>query len=232
VVLAPSGVRPETLPEGQSSIPWFGEVYLYDLRQQVLTIRFTALTSDGGTVSASASVVTYRIVPQELLALAREVGPDYAQVIVRPEAENAVRLVVGGLRADELDTPHILAAQAEVTRRAAERVRPYHVFLESVDLRTVQIVAPLALQQVAQRLILEQELLTAPRKLELSRQHAEQRRELAAGLVQEFDTLAPTLTKETLEERRLRAWERLLRAPSTSVSIQAAGGPALVEVSP
>jgi len=232
VVLAPAGVRAETLPEGQSSIPWFGEVYLYDLRQQVLTIRFTAMSSDGVPVAASASVVTYRIVPEELVALARELGPNYAQIIVRPEAESAVRRVVGGLRADQLDTPHILAAQAEVTRRAAERVRPYHVLLESVDLRSLQVQAPLALQVVAQRLILEQELLAAPRQLELTRQRADGRRELAGGLVREFATIAPTLTPETLEERRLRAWERLLRSPSTSVSIQAAGSPALVEVSP
>lgn len=232
MVLAPSGVRPEPLGEGVSSVPWFGEVTLYDLRQQVLTIRFVAMTSDGGSVTTSASVVTFRIVPEELVALAREVGPNYAQVIVRPEAERAVRLVVGGLRADQLDTEHLVQAQTEVTRLARERVRPYHVFLESVDFRTVQIIAPLALQEVAQRLVLEQELLAAPRKLEIARQRADERRELAEGLVREFATLAPTLTPQTLEERRLRAWERLLLSPATSVSIQAAGAPALLEVSP
>jgi len=232
VVLAPSGVRPEPLGEGVSSVPWFGDVYLYDLRQQVLTVRFVAMTSDGGSVTASASVVTYRIVPEELVALAREVGPDYARNIVRPEAERAVRLVVAALRADQLDSEHLLQAQAEVTREAAARVRPYHVLVESVDLRTMQVIAPLALEQVSLRLILEQELLAAPRKLQVARQRADQRRELAEGLVREFATLAPTLTPQTLEERRLHAWERLLRSPSTSVSVLAAGRPALLEVSP
>jgi SPFH domain / Band 7 family len=133
VVLGPSGVHPEPLTEGVSSVPWFGEVTLYDLRQQQVTVRFNALTSDGGLVTASASVVTYRIVPEELVALAREVGAAYAQVLVKPKAEAAVRQVVGGLMADELDSDHILVAQARITRLAAARLRPNHVLLESVD---------------------------------------------------------------------------------------------------
>ncbi len=232
VVLAPSGVRAEPLKEGESPIPWFSEVTLYDLRQQEVTVRFHALTHDGGLVTASASVVTFRIVPEELVALAREVGPGYAQLLVRPEAEAAVRLVVGGLLADELDTEHILAAQAEVTRRAAERLRPYHVFLESVDLRTLQVVAPLASAQVGRALVLEQQILAAPRQMEIARKAADARREEALGLASQFGVLAHSLSPETLEDRRLRAWNRLLVAPSSSIEVEAAGAPAILEVSP
>jgi prohibitin 2 len=232
VVLGPSGVRPEPLSEGVSSVPWFGEVSLYDLRQQQVTVRFNALTADGGLVTASASVVTFRIVAEELVALAREVGPEYAQVLVRPEAEAAVRLVVGGLLADELDTDHLLVAQAEITRRAAARLRPYHVLLESVDLRTLQVVAPLAQLQVARALVLEQRLLTAPREMELAHKRADAHREEAQGLADQLQAIAPSLTPQTLEDRRRRAWDGLLRAPSSSVVVEAAGAPAALEVSP
>jgi regulator of protease activity HflC (stomatin/prohibitin superfamily) len=232
VVLGPSGVRPEPLTEGVSSVPWFGEITLYDLRQQQVTVRFNALTSDGGLVTASASVVTFRIVPEELVALARETGPGYAQVLVRPEAEAAVRMVVGGLLADELDSDHILIAQAKITRQAASRLRPYHVLLESVDLRTLQVVAPLAQLQVARALVLEQRLLTAPRDLEIAQKKADAQREEARGLADQLEAIAPSLSPQTLEDRRRRAWERLLRAPSSSVVVEAAGPPAVLEVSP
>jgi regulator of protease activity HflC (stomatin/prohibitin superfamily) len=232
VVLGPSGVRPEPLTEGVSSIPWFGSVSLYDLRQQQLTVRFHALTSDGGLVTASASVVTYRIVPEELVALARETGPDYGQILVRPEAEAAVRAVVGGLPADELDSDHILLAQAEITRRAAARLRPYHVLLESVDLRTLQVVAPLAQLEVARALVLEQRLLTAPRELEIAQKKADALREEARGLADQLEAIAPSLSPQTLEDRRRRAWDGLLRAPSSSVVVEAAGLPAALEVAP
>jgi len=232
VVLGPSGVHPEPLHEGVSPIPWFGEVSLYDLRQQQLTVRFNAITNDGGLVTASASLVTYRIIPEELVPLAREVGPQYAQVLVRPEAEAAVRLVMAGLVADELDTEHLLAAQAEVTRRAAARLRPYHILLESVDLRTLQVVAPLASAQVGRALVLEQQLLAAPRQLEVARRKADALREEAQGLSDQFEAIAWSLSSQTLEDRRRRAWDALLRAPSSSVLLKVAGAPSIVEVSP
>jgi regulator of protease activity HflC (stomatin/prohibitin superfamily) len=232
VVLGPSGVHPEALGEGVSPMPWFGEVSLYDLRQQQVTVRFNALTQDGGLVTASASVVTFRIVPEELVALAREVGPGYAQTLVRPEAEAAVRLVVGGMQADMLDTEHIRLAQADVTRRAAARLRPYHLLLESVDLRTLQVLAPLAQAEVGHALVLQQEFLAAARQLEIARKRAEARREEAAGLADEFEAVARSLSPQTLEDLRLRAWTRLLQSPSSSVQVEAAGVPAIVEVSP
>lgn len=232
VVLAPSGIEPQPLTEGVSSIPWFSTVSLYDLRQQQVTVRFHALTSDGGLVTASASVVTYRIVPAELVALARETGPDYGQVLVRPEAEAAVRAVVGGLPADELDSEHILLAQAEITRRAAARLRPYHVLLESVDLRTLQVVAPLAQLEVGRALVLEQRLLTAPRDLEIAHKKADALREEARGFAEQLEAIAPSLSPQTLEDRRRRAWDGLLRAPSSSVVVETAGPPAVLEVTP
>jgi len=215
-----------------SSVPWFGQVTLYDLRQQQVTVRFNALTADGGLVTASASVVTYRIVPEELVALAQQTGPSYAQVLVKPEAEAAVRLVVGGLLADEFDSDHILLAQAEITRRAAARLRPYHVLLESVDLRTLQVVAPLAQMEVARALVLEQRLLAAPRDMEIVQKKADALRDEARGLADQLEAISPSLSPQTLEDRRRRAWDRLLRAPSSSVVVEAVGPPAVLEVSP
>ena len=232
VVLAPSGVVPEALPEGVSGIPWFGEVSLYDTRQQEMTLRFNAITADGSPAKTSASAVTYRIAPREVVALARELGPDYAEVVVRPEVESAVRLYVGGLHSDELDTADILSAQAKVTERAAARLRPYHVVLESVDLRTLQVVSPQALGQVAAALVFQQELLAEPRLLEITRKEADARREEASGLKQQFEALRGSLSEQSLADLRLRAWDKLLRAPSTTVHVEAKDVPAIVEVSP
>jgi hypothetical protein len=151
---------------------------------------------------------------------------------VKPETEAAVRLIVGGLLAAQFDTPHILAAQAEITRLAAARLRPYHVILESVDLRTMQVLAPVAQVQVAYALMLEQQLLAAPREMEVARKKADALREEAQGLSDQFDAVAPSLSPHTLEDRRRRAWDRLLQAPSSSVVLEAAGTPAMLEVSP
>ena len=143
-----------------------------------------------------------------------------------------MRLVVGGLLADELDSDHILLAQEEITRRAAARLRPYHVFLESVDMRTLQVVAPLAQIVAARALVLEQRILTIPREMEIARKMAEERREEAAGIESQFEALAPSLSPPTLEDRRRRAWEALLRSPSSDVVVETAKNPAVLEVAP
>ena len=202
------------------------------MREQELTVRFNAISRDGSPVTTSASVVTYRVVAEELVALAREVGPKYADVLIRPEVEAALRLVVGGLGSDELDTEHILAAQAAVKERAAARLRPYHIVLESVDFRTLEVVSPLALQQVGATLVFQQRLLEAPRQLEIVRKQAEARREEAAGIAQNHEALEGSLSAATLEDFRRRSWDALLRAPSTTVHVKAAGAPALLEVPP
>ena len=232
VVLAPSGVQAQPLAEGVSGVPWFGEFFLYDMRQQQLTVRFNAITADGSPARTSASVVTYHIVPEEVVALAREIGPDYAEVVVRPEVESAVRLVVGGLKSDELDTDDILAAQVKVTARAAARLRPYHVALDSVDLRALEVVSPVALGEVGATLVLEQVLLSEPQLLEIARKQADAQREEAVGLADQFRALTGTLAPASLEDLRRRAWDQLLRAPSTTVNVEARGAPAIVEVSP
>ncbi|HXX32102.1 MAG TPA: SPFH domain-containing protein [Myxococcaceae bacterium] len=232
VAFGPSGVDPSPVREGVTGTPWFGEVTLYDLRLQSLTVRFSTLSADGIAVTTSASVVTFRVVPAELVALSREVGPRYAEVILRPSVEAAVRQVLGSLHADELDSAHLVAAQQAITERAAADVRRYHVLLESVDLRTVQVEAPLALAQVGEALALEQVVLAGPHLLEISAQRAEARRSEAEGIASRDRTLVLTLTPEVLENLRNRAWSQLLRAPASSVVARSPGQTMLLEVKP
>jgi hypothetical protein len=104
--------------------------------------------------------------------------------------------------------------------------------LESVDLRTLQVVAPLASAQVGQALVLEQQLLAQPRLLEVAHKKGEALQQEAEGLATGFDAVSPTLSPQTLEDKRRRAWDALLRAPATSVVVDAAGPPAAVEVTP
>ena len=96
-----------------------------------------ALSADGRMLEARASVLTFRPAAGELVALAREIGPTYYQVIVQPIVRSTVRRVLASRRLDELDTAGMLRAQEEITRIAAERARPSHVTLDGVDLRTL-----------------------------------------------------------------------------------------------
>jgi regulator of protease activity HflC (stomatin/prohibitin superfamily) len=207
---------------------------VYDLRGQEHREFLAALSADGAMLEARASVLTFRPVAGEVVALAREIGPSYYQVIVQPVVRSTVRRVLASRRLDELDTTAgILSAQNEITRIAAARVRPYHINLEGVDLRTLGMVpSSPAYRVIVETSVTEQEMLAARKRVALVRNWADARREASRGVAGSHAELAPTLNPETLRESANRAWTNLVTAPSSYVEVRASGNPCLVEVAP
>lgn len=212
--------------------PW-SRVDLYDLRVDQHTENLDAVSADGAALEARASVLTFHAAPEEVVALAREVGPDYYATVVRPIVSATVRRVLAGLRVDQLDTPGIRRAQATVTRAAAEQLRPFHIVVDSVDLRTLNVLSTsAAYAAVLATGVEEQAVYLARRQIELAQKHDEALRETARGIEAAHAIVAPTLTPGVLQDRATSAWVRLLAAPSSSVELRASDQPTITEVSP
>jgi regulator of protease activity HflC (stomatin/prohibitin superfamily) len=192
-----------------------------------------ALSSDGAMLEAHASVMTFHPVPTEVVALARETGPDYYHVVVRPVVRSTLRRVLAAFRVDALDTPGIGRAERAVTEETAQRLRPYHIVFDSISLRTLRI-APRseAYQAVVETGVKEQEALAAPQLVELARQHAEERRAEGRGIAGAQSVIAPTLTPALLMDEENQGWSRLLNAPSTQVEVHSVAQPYVLEVEP
>jgi len=233
VLLRPEGVAREPIGEGVHLIGPLARAEIYDLRGQEHLEYLAALSADGAMLEARASVLTFRPAAGEVVALAREVGPSYYQVVVQPIIRSTVRRVLAGRRLDELDTAGILGAQGEITRIAAARARPYHIILESVDLRTLDMLpSSPAYRVVIATSVSEQEVLAARKRVDLVRHSGDARREAARGVAVSHAVLAPTLTAETLTESANRAWTNLVTAPSSHVEVRASRNPYLMEVAP
>jgi regulator of protease activity HflC (stomatin/prohibitin superfamily) len=233
VLLRSEGVAREPMGEGVHLLGPLARAEIYDLRAQEHTEVLAALSADGAMLEARASVLTFRPAAGELVALAREIGPTYYQVIVRPIVRSTVRRVLASRRLDELDTAAVLSAQEEITRIAAARTRPFHVILDGVDLRTLAMLpSSPAYRVVVETSVTEQQVLAARKRVELVGRHTEARREAARGLAWSYTVLAPSLTRETLADSANRAWTRLVTAPSSSVEVQASRSPYLMEVAP
>ena len=221
VLLRSDGVDPVPLAEGAHTIGPWSRVDLYDLRVDEHNETLVAVTADGAEVNARASIVTFHAAPGEIVALAREVGPRFYDVVVLPVISSTVRMVLAGLRADQLDTPGIIRAQAEVTRLAAQRLRPFHIIVDSVNLRTLGLpFTSAAYAAVIDTGVEEQKVLLARQQIALSRQRADGRREEARGIASAHAIVAPTLRPQILQESADRAWAALLVSPSTSVELQ------------
>ncbi len=219
VVLRSSGTDPRPLGEGTHWTGFFSHTQLYDLRQQEHDEDLVGLTSDGASVALRASLVTYRLVPEELVALAREIGPEYHQVVVRPIVQSTVRRVMARYRADELDTPRLRQAQDDITRLSRERLRSHHILLTSVLIRGVFFDAPRLNEEIQVSAVAEQKVLEERQRIEVARARASTRVEEARGIDAAHRLLAPTLDRALLDSRRIDAWERLLTSPSTEVEV-------------
>ena len=230
VVMGPAGGMSE-LGEGEAAVAPLSTTRLYDVREQERDEDLRALTADGAPVTAGSSLVSYRPVEGELIALEREVGPDYYSVLVRPILMSEVRLVLARYRwRDLVDPAAVLAAQKEITARAAARLRARHVALDAVVLRGIFLDLPGANAEIADTSVWEQKALQARQDVALARGRADARREQARGVADAHARVAPTLSPDILEDEDRRAWSRLLLSPAATVLTAENGEENLVEV--
>jgi len=233
VVLRMNGVDRKVLPEGLQWVGPLDQVETYDLRAQEHSEDLDALSLDGAPLDARASIVTFHPAPGEIVDLARETGPDYYHVLVEPIVRSSLRKVLAGLRADQLDTPGIGRAEQKVTLDAARRLRPYHIVLDSITLRTLRIAPETdAYRAVVETGVEEQEALAARELPALARAHAEQQRAEARGIATFHGLIAPTLSPRVLADAAQRAWSKLLTAATAHVEVRPSGQPFVLEVEP
>jgi prohibitin 1 len=233
VLVTTRGVQPAPLGEGMHVLPPLAQVDLYDLRGQERDEDLTAIASDGASVEARTSLVTYHVAPESIPALDREVGPNYYGVVIRPIVRATVRLLIAGYTSGQLyDTELVRELQRRVTERAAERVRPFHVILDGIELRTIAVTnAPGLDHEILDEGALEQRVLATPQRLQIARSRGDARREDADAIARALERIAPTLTPSVLADEARRASDRLLTAPSTSVIVGAPDNPTL-EIEP
>lgn len=230
-VIMGAGGHVDVLGEGAHVISPLSRVDLYDLRAQERDEDLVGITSDGVPLQARTSLVTYSIVPNELIALDREVGRGYYDVVIKPLVRSTVRRVLSGYRADQLDTATIVEAQRQITDLAATRLRPFHIVLDSIDLRTLAVLMSAeSYRSVLDVGILEQKLLAQPQRLEIARQRGDARRERARAIAAANAHLTPTLTPQVLADDAIRAGVALMSSPSTRVIVEDGAHPMILEV--
>src|SRR5581483_7724643 len=80
--------------EGLHVILPINKIYVYNVRKQQFSDTINALTVDGLTVGVRYSV-RYYLEKDNLPLLHQRVGPDYVNVVVRPEVRSVMRVVFG-----------------------------------------------------------------------------------------------------------------------------------------
>jgi regulator of protease activity HflC (stomatin/prohibitin superfamily) len=98
-VLAPQELREEGL---HLIWPW-DKLFLYDLRLQMATQTYNAISKDGVNVTAQISV-RYQLLHNPIAVLHKFIGPDYMASVVGPEIGSQARQVISQYTAEEVYT--------------------------------------------------------------------------------------------------------------------------------
>jgi hypothetical protein len=161
--------------------------------------------------------VSYTIVPDELVALDRELGPDGARPLVAAVVQATIARVLADYRWDALDPARIREAQARIIELAAARLRPYHLALDSVELKGIVARLPGLARAITATSILAERAAEAETRIDVARQRADSLRARAEGIAAANRDIAPTLDAGVLAAKADAAWKKLLASPNVNV---------------
>ena len=114
-------IRGELKDEGLHLIlPW-DELFLYDLRLQSLTETYNAISSDGVSLTASMNV-RFRLQRDATPALHQAIGPDYVQLLARPEIASLTREVMAQYTAEQVYSSARQEIQEKIRSLAVDRL--------------------------------------------------------------------------------------------------------------
>ncbi len=128
--------------EGIHVILPFNKMYVYNVRKQQFTDSINVLTVDGLTVGVRYSV-RYYLEKDTLPLLHQRVGPDYVNVVVRPEVRSVMRTVFGQYKPEEIYTTQ-KAIQERVSELSKGHLGGRFVSLDEVPIESVTLPAKIS----------------------------------------------------------------------------------------
>lgn len=221
------GTRTDRVFREGTHVKWPWDVItIYNVRTQTDTHTYQALSSEGVQVTAEVTY-RYQVQAEDAGLLHKEVGPDYLNVVVRPEVGAALRSAIGSFTAETLYSNRrdevqdrietiieTWSTQGRIGGVAVVRV----ISLQDVLLRGV--ILPPALQAAIERKMIENELSQEfVFRIQRERLEAERKRIEAAGIRDFQQIVGGNLTEQYLRWRGIDATLHLAQSPGSRLVI-------------
>lgn len=206
--------------EGVHLILPFNKMYIYNVRKQQFTDTIKVLTVNGLSVEVRYSV-RYYLEKDTLPLLHQHVGPDYVNVVVRPEVRSVMRMIFGQYRPEEIYTTqkaiHEQTSVLSKTHLAARFVTLDDVPIEIITLPkriSDAIEAKLVQQQLDQEYVF---------RVAIASKEADRKRIESEGIRAYNKTVSRSLTPDVLAWQGILATQELAKSPNAKVVVIGAG---------
>jgi regulator of protease activity HflC (stomatin/prohibitin superfamily) len=206
--------------EGVHFILPVNKMFVYNVRKQQFTDTINVLTVDGLTIGVRYSV-RYFLEKDTLPLLHQQVGPDYVNVVVRPEARSVIRMVFGQYKPEEIYTSQ-KAIQERVSVTSKTHLQARFVSLDDVPIESITLPTRIseAIESKLAQQQLEQEYVF---RLSIAANEAERKRIEANGIMAYNNTVKLSLNPSVLAWHGILATQELAKSPNAKVIVIGAG---------
>jgi regulator of protease activity HflC (stomatin/prohibitin superfamily) len=195
--------------------PW-NTIYRYEVRTQARDETINGLAADGLSVAFEVTVL-YHPIPSKAGLLHREVGPEYAERLVRPVTIEAVRDVIGKYGPHDLYRRDVTTLEQQILSQL--KIAPVGLIdYEGVIVRRITL--PENLNEAITRKLTEEQNAQAYDFLILqAEKEAARKRVEAIGIQTFYSIVANSLSPQLLTWRGIEATVQIARSPNSKVVI-------------
>ena len=206
--------------EGLHLILPINRMYVYDVRKQRVSDSIDVLTVDGLTVHVEYSA-RYFPNPDLLPLLHQRVGPDYLNVVVRPEVRSVIRTVFGQYKPEEIYTTQ-KAIQERISALSKIRMEARFVSLDDVPIERISL--PKSIADAIETKLGQQQLdAEYVYRIAVAGKEAERKLIEARGQKEYNDTVNKSLSPSLLQWQGILATEALAKSPNAKVVVVGGG---------
>lgn len=200
--------------------PW-NSVTVFEVRQQELSEKIEALSSNGLDIRIDASI-WFQPEYENLANLYQQKGETYVQRVLQPAIRSAARSVVGRYTPEQLYSSKRDAIQTEIFTETNRLLEGQFVQLNEVLVRDVKL-PPTIKEAIERKLSQEQEALEYEFRLQKAEQEAERQRIDAEGKATANSILSASLTDKILQEKGIQATLELSKSQNAKVVVIGSG---------
>lgn len=204
-------------PGAHFRAPFVSAVHSMSTKTQLLSEKNTIPTKEGLAVELDVAL-QYRIVPAMAGDLYRDVGTNYAAVLIEPEAASVIRGLTSESDAKALYSSGRNAIQDAVREELDSKLAKRGIVIEQVMLKDLTLPASLT-QAIELKAQAEQESGRMEFVLSKERQEAERKAIEAQGVADFQRIVSDGISEQTLMWKGIEATERLITSPNTKVII-------------
>jgi len=202
--------------EGLHVILPFNKMYIYSMRKQQYTESIDVLTLQGLTVRVKYTA-RYYLGNETLPLLHKLVGPDYVNIVVRPDIRSVIRTMFGQYTPEEMYTSQ-KAIQLRVSEQAKTRLAARFVTLDDVPIEAIILPAKIS-EAIEAKMVQQQREGEYLYRVSIAQKEAERLRIESAGLKQYNDTVNLSLTPSVIKWHGIQATLELAKSPNAKVVV-------------